>query len=135
MMPGGRQNGCGASRFELRSLSERDPTASDLSSSSISLPLLRPCSVLQTASDLSSSSVSLPLLRPCSVLQVEQYHRDGVLFVPARDAWSESELKQIIADVAGMDDWADAPGKYMKYYEHKVGKDNKTVEGEVSPRH
>jgi len=49
--------------------------------------------------------------------QLEQFDRDGFLLIKAADIWTPEELKALITDVAAMEHWPDAPGKYMKYYE------------------
>lgn len=51
--------------------------------------------------------------------QIAKFRKDGLLVIKAKDAWKEDELKQILSEVNKMDDWPEAPGKWMKYYEKK----------------
>jgi len=55
--------------------------------------------------------------RTLTAKQLEEYDRDGFLLIKAADIWTPEELKALITDVAAMEHWPDAPGKYMKYYE------------------
>lgn len=66
---------------------------------------------------------------PCAKTRVDQvskflsadelaaFDRDGFLYLSAKRVWSDSELSAMISSVNAMDNWADAPGKWMKYYE------------------
>jgi len=57
--------------------------------------------------------------------QLAEYDRDGFLLIKAKDVWTPSELKLILASAEMMDNWPDQAGKWMKYYE----KDRKNPDG------
>jgi len=60
--------------------------------------------------------------------QVKEFHTTGVLLLPAASVWTDRELKLILDSVQLMENWTDAPGKYMKYYERKRVNDVPTDE-------
>jgi ectoine hydroxylase-related dioxygenase (phytanoyl-CoA dioxygenase family) len=60
---------------------------------------------------------ALPLPSLLSPEQLASYDRDGFLLIKAKDVWSPSEMKLLLAAVNLMDDWPDKAGEYMKYYE------------------
>lgn len=49
--------------------------------------------------------------------QIASFDRDGFLLIKAADMWTPAELRLLLASVDELDQWPDAPGKYMKYYE------------------
>jgi len=49
--------------------------------------------------------------------QIAEFHNTGILVVKSEQIWHNDELKLLLESVNSMDNWADAPGKYMKYYE------------------
>jgi len=67
--------------------------------------------------------------------EVASFDRDGFLVVPHDRVWELSkELPQIISAVNEMDGWADAPGKWMKYYEKKKDAEGKPTEEKLLQR-
>jgi len=59
--------------------------------------------------------------------QVETFDRDGLLVIPAEQAWSKDELKLILDSVNLMDSWPDKAGHYMKYYEKPKANPNTKI--------
>lgn len=58
--------------------------------------------------------------------EIASFDRDGFLVVPRSRVWElQKELPAIIDAVNDIDNWADAPGKWMKYYEVKKVEPNK----------
>jgi len=55
--------------------------------------------------------------------QLKQYDETGILIIPSDQMWTPQEMKLLLASVNMMNDWQDAPGKYMKYYEKKRSPD------------
>lgn len=55
-----------------------------------------------------------------SAEQVEAFHRDGFIFVPAEQMWTEDELKALISSVNEMDSWPEKAGHWMKYFEKNL---------------
>jgi len=43
--------------------------------------------------------------------RIAEFKRDGFLFVPASEMWSQDDLKQLIHSVNEMDSWPDQAGK------------------------
>lgn len=52
-----------------------------------------------------------------SAEQIAQFDRDGFLLIKAKDFWSAEELALLLSSAEELGRWADAPGKWMKYYE------------------
>jgi len=48
---------------------------------------------------------------------VEEFRRDGFVFVPRELLWTEEQLKVLVDEVNQTFNWPDAPGKWMKYFE------------------
>lgn len=55
--------------------------------------------------------------------QVKTFDDTGVLVLKSEEVWTPEEKKLLLASVNIMDDWPDAAGKYMKYYEKKRNAD------------
>lgn len=67
--------------------------------------------------------------------QVEAFARDGFLVLPASELLPTADhLQRLVKAVDAMDDWPDAPGKYMKYYENKLQFDENGVETKTSTK-
>lgn len=63
--------------------------------------------------------------------QVEDFKRDGFVYVPAEQLWTAEEVAAIVSGVGDMGDWPDKPGEYMKYYEPNRNKDKAGHENEA----
>jgi hypothetical protein len=51
--------------------------------------------------------------------QIESFDKHGILIIPAAEMWKPDEQTLLVEAVNVMNDWPDAPGKWMKYYEKK----------------
>jgi len=55
--------------------------------------------------------------------QIKTFDESGVLVLKSEEVWTPEERKLLLASVNMMDNWPDAAGKYMKYYEKKRNPD------------